>query len=194
MSSETETNSLKTSTTASISLNYLSIGNLIFLLKICIEKIQELIESFDILNYLIKNLNNLAFSDLEIFQISPSLKDSEKILKVLNGNYSKIFQVQNNLILLIEKILFLILKNLRIKLNSIADNSTNFYYLDSTLSQAQTARSLKIDASIVLLPIINNYNKNIRLINSNANNSLYMNTLVKDFVNLLSTNTNTMNN
>ena len=79
-------------------------------------------------------------------------------------------------------------------MNSIADNSTNFYYLDSTLSQAQTARSLKIDASIVLLPIINNYNKNIRLINSNANNSLYMNTLVKDFVNLLSTNTNTMNN
>lgn len=176
----------------------LSLGNLIFLLKTCIGKLQEGRERADLLGYLTKNLDTLSTSDLELISktsdIQINLDDSETILKLINAVYYKILELQNHLVLLVEKISFLLLKHLRIKLSPISvpsEGLSSIYYIDPRSPQVQAARSLKTDASIILLPIIDSYNKNVRLVDSTANNSLYMNTLTRDLFDLL---TNSRNN
>lgn len=134
----------------------LSLGNLIFLLKISISKLQEGKERSDLLNQ-------------------------------VKSEASRYEELQNHLVSLIEKVSFLLLKHLRLKLAPIqGQSSQGITYIDPRSSKVQAARSLKTDASIVLIPLLESYQKNLRLVDSSANTSIYMNTLVKDFYNLLS--------
>ena len=134
----------------------LSLGNLIFLLKISISKLQEGKERSDLLNH-------------------------------VKSEASRYEELQNHLVSLIEKVSFLLLKHLRLKLAPIqGQSSQGITYIDPRSSKVQAARSLKTDASIVLIPLLESYQKNLRLVDSSANTSIYMNTLVKDFYNLLS--------
>ena len=114
----------------------LSLGTLIFLLKTCISKIQEGRERADFLTYLVKNLENISQSDLEIIfnsknKLKISLDDTVSILKRINQLYAEILELQNHLVILIEKSAFLLLKHLRLKLSPISAPSgvfsTTFY-------------------------------------------------------------------
>ena len=169
------------------SVNSLSIGNLIFLLKICNSKLEENRERFDLLNYYNKNFEP---SDFELFKCENVEIFKEKMKKI----YDEIFEIQKHLILLFEKTSLLLLKHLRIKLISITNSKDSISYIDNRSAQVQNARNLKTDASIVILPIIDTFHKNIRLVDSNANSSLYINTLVRDYFNLLSSNNHIKNN
>lgn len=156
----------------------LSMGNLIFLLQISISKLQEGKERSDLLNYFSRNSENLSPSEMEIFKIN---------FKNLEDRYEEILQLQNHLVLLIEKVSFLLLKHLKLKLAPIQGGliSQGISYIDPRSSKVQMARSLKTDASIVLIPLLETYQKKIRLVDSTANTSIYINTLVRDFHNLL---------
>jgi len=159
----------------------LSLGNLIFLLQISISKLQEGRERSELLNYFSRNSENLSPSELEIFKIT--LENPERIA----DRYQEILQLQSHLILLIEKVSFLLLKHLRLKLAPIqGQRSQGITYIDPRSSKVQLARSLKTDASIILLPLLETYQNNIRLVDSSANTSIYITTLVRDFNNLLS--------
>lgn len=158
----------------------LSLGNLIFLLQTSISKIQEGKERSDLLNYFSRNSENLSHSEMENFKIN--LENPEN----LPDRYEEIIQLQNQLVLLIEKVLFLLLKHLRLKLAPIQGQiSQGISYIDPRSSKVQMARSLKTDASIIVLPLLESYQNIIRLVDSAANTSIYTNTLVRDFYNLL---------
>ena len=159
----------------------LSLGNLIFLLKISISKLKEVKERSDFLNYLSRNSENLSPSELEI------LKNNLDCPSKFADRHEEVLQLQTHLVLLIEKVSFLLLKHLRLKLAPIQGQmSQGISYIDSRSSKVQMARSLKTDASIIILPLLEAYQKNIRLVDSSANTSIYMNTIVRDFCNLLS--------
>jgi hypothetical protein len=168
----------------------LSLGSLIFILQICNSKLQEGRERSDLLNYFYKNLENFSPSDFELF----NSENFELVQLKMNQIYSEIIEFQSHLVLLFEKTALLLLKHLRSKLASINNNFGSTSYIDSRSSQVQAARNLKTDASIIILPIIDTFHKNIRLVDSSANTSLYINTLVKDYFNLLSSSHQTKNN
>ena len=138
-------------------------------------------ERSDFLNYLSRNSENLSPSELEI------LKNNLDCPSKFADRHEEVLQLQTHLVLLIEKVSFLLLKHLRLKLAPIQGQmSQGISYIDSRSSKVQMARSLKTDASIIILPLLEAYQKNIRLVDSSANTSIYMNTIVRDCCNLLS--------
>lgn len=166
------------------------LGTLIFLLNICNSKLKEGRERADLLNYFNKNLDNFSPSDFEFFK-SENIENVKQKMKQI---YSEIIELQNHLVLLFEKTSLLLLKHLRIKLTPISETFGTISYIDTRSTQVQNAKNLKTDASITILPIIDTFHKNIRLVDSSANNSFYINTLVKDYFNLLSTSNQTKTN
>lgn len=194
--SETSASDEKTPSTS------LSLGTLIFLLKTCTSKLQEGAQCVDLLNYLSKNLDTLSALDLDtLFSSSDdknshsvSLENTEVILSRINLIYSNVLNLQNHLVLLMEKASLLLLKHLRHKLSSILAPSDGLtgthFYIDNRSTQVQAARILKTDAAIIILPLLENYTKKLKLIDSTSNTSLYMATLFRDFEKVLSNQTN----
>lgn len=172
-------------------MSSLSLGTLVFLIKTCSAKLQEGRERADLLKYFTNNRDTLSPSDLAMLgNVDMVGGVQERIDEIYGG----IVELQGHLVSLVEKASFLLLKHLRSKLSPI--NASGYgagtMYVDSRSPQVQAARALKTDASIMILPVLDAYHKKIRLVDSTANSSLYMSTMVKDFSNLLLKNNNAM--
>lgn len=172
----------------------ISLGSLVFLLNISIKKLQECRDLAELLVYLSNHFETISSSDVKMLfdgeNENVSIDNEFRINERIDQLKLNIVIIQNYFIQLFEKTALFILKILKSRLSSITAPvglSTTMYF-DPRSPQVQVARSLKSDSEAIILPLLDAYQNRVQLFESFANSSLYMNSLVSDFFNLLSKN------